>query len=208
MLQEVPFLPSLLLFAAALAGLCLSAAILTATVRRRWSDAARRARLLLTLAVAYLAAVMVISLFSSPRLLHPGDLQCFDDWCVTVRGTESELPIGSDHLVAVRFEVVSQAKRVTQAALGATAWLLDAEGRKYRFSGNWQKAWDQQHGNQHPLSDRLGPGESFQSVQLFEGPGAAARPLTVVIDHGGWPDYFIIGNSRSLLHPRTRFVLP
>jgi len=113
-----------------------------------------------------------------------GDMQCFDDWCITVADAQRDAT-GQRYDVSLRLS--SRAKRVPQGEEGAVVYVTDSEGRRY-----------------NPLPDaaavrfdyQLQPGESVVTRRSFQVP-ADARELGLIYAHeGGFPiSWLIIGEG-------------
>jgi hypothetical protein len=88
----------------------------------------------------------------------------------------------------------------------ATVHLVDSQGRAYDPSSVGQKAHEVQNGAARPLGDLLSPGSSFTTVRVFDLP-LEAKEVGLVVVHGSWPGWFIIGDSQSLLHKRITIKL-
>ena len=63
-------------------------------------------------AAAYLAIVLIVSLFTKPRLLQVGEDACFDDWCVAVDHVEQTGSGAAPRTYLVTFRLSSRARRV------------------------------------------------------------------------------------------------
>jgi len=64
-------------------------------------------------AIAYLAIVVLVALFSPQRVLNVGDPWCFDDWCLTVESV-SQTPAPPWVAYHVSLRIFSRARRVAQ----------------------------------------------------------------------------------------------
>ncbi len=160
------------------------------TARNEWPRA-RRAWLGLGAVVAvYMSIVVAASLATPRKRLRMGEDQCFDDWCLgVVRALRAS---GGRYIVTLR--VSSRAKRVRQREWDAGVRLVDGQGRRYEVSAAESGA--------RPLSDEVGPGESFETTRAFDVPGEP-KGLALAVTHGAWPGLFIIGGEGSLLHRDT-----
>jgi hypothetical protein len=166
----------------------------------------RRAQALMTLrklgicAIAYLAIVVVVALFSPQRVLNVGDRWCFDDWCLSVENvTRTPAPPLVSYNVSLR--IFSQARRVSQRAKGAWIYVIDQRGNRYAPQPDPSAA---------PLDVLLQPGESIATSRLFKLP-ADAGGLGLITGHGGpgcFPGCFIIGDNASFFHKRAFVRLP
>jgi hypothetical protein len=177
------------------AGCLLAAAILA--LRGRASRALRLLGAWATGAAIYLIALLAVSFASPQRVLRPGDLRCWDDWCLTVESVQRTADHGSARYdVALR--ISSRARRVDQRAPDASVYLTDDLGRRY-----------------DPLPDRsaipfdtlLHAGESIATSRAFSVP-EDAREVGLIANHGTGPGNFIIGDEASFFHKRTIVKFP
>lgn len=170
-------------------------------VRGRRDTAIWIAARVAVLTTAYLAVVITVGLASPRRIIPAGQDLCADDWCIAVvKAVRWPAPDAAKLAVTVR--VWSRARRVAQSATDARVYVLDSDGRTYEVSDTAQQAYDAAHGPSTPLSIRLLPGESILTTRVFEVPRNAHSPALVLV-HGGFPGWFIIGDSNSLFHKRT-----
>jgi hypothetical protein len=74
--------------------------------------------------------VVVTSLLSPRRVVTLGEVQCSDDWCISVT---SIMPVttADDTVIEVVFRLSSRARRVPQRERFVVAYVLDGEGRRY-----------------------------------------------------------------------------
>ena len=163
----------------------------------------------------YMAIVVTVSMLSPRKEFRIGQDQCFDDWCLSVEKAEFASAVGRGSarrstpgaFCIATLRVSSRALGRAQAAPDAAVHLIDDRSRIYYPSPEGQQAWEMSFGSATPLGSRLEPGGSFQSVRVFELP-AGAGDLGLVVEHGGWPERFNIGDSNSLLHKKTVILLP
>ena len=151
------------------------------------------------LVAAYLATVAVVALASPRRVIPLGQEQCADDWCIAV---VKAVRWPSQDSLAITVRVSSHARRVEQSAPDATVYVLDSQGRSYEVSAAGQRQYEAVNGTQPALSVRLHPAEAITTTRVFDVPAAAPEPALVLV-HGGWPGFFVIGDSNSILHKRT-----
>ena len=175
-------------------------------IRRNLRGAARTTGRLAIAVAAYFLILIVVSLVSPGRVLAMRERRCFDDWCIQVTGVEQAPEIGDVHAAGrfymVRFEVLSDAKRVTQRALDVHVWLLDDAGHRFGVSATGQGAFERTRGPAKPFDMELHPGEAFETTRVFDVP-ASIRGASILIEHGTWPGRLIIGASQSFLHAPT-----
>jgi hypothetical protein len=182
----------LLLIAVVLASTTGILTALVQAVRGKFRDAGR---ILLSLACGlaiYVATICIVSLSSKQQIRNLGDPDCSDDWCVTPEEAHFQ---GPD--VTIEFKVWSRAKRVTQREYGVNPYLLDASGRRFDFTEISGPSFDQS----------VAAGESFTTERRYR-IDREGGTLDLHLRGGGWgPGNFVIGDSASLLHPRTIYRL-
>jgi hypothetical protein len=180
----------------ALAFLASAGCLLTAVVlalRGRGTRALGILRIWAIGAAIYMTALVSVSFAQPRRVLHLGDLRCFDDWCITV---ENVLRSGARYDVALR--VSSRALRVSQRAPDAAVYLTDDRGRRYDPLPDASAV---------PLSVLLQPGESIPASRSFTVP-EDARQVGLIVNHGTGPGSLVIGDEASLFHKRTIVRFP
>jgi hypothetical protein len=136
-------------------------------------------------ATAYLGVVVIVSLFTRPRLLAYGEDQCFDDWCIAVERVE-RMQSAAARTYAVTFRLSSRARRVSQRERNVVAYLRDADGRRY----------DPDSADGEPFAVLLEPGQSVRTMRFYDLPPGAEPPRLVIAHEGGFPiGWFIIGEG-------------
>ncbi len=166
---------------AAIAGICGRSARLL-RILRTWGIAA----------LIYCACALSLSFFAPQRIIPPGDPWCFDDWCLTVEGVKSAAAEGAVSY-RVDLRISSQARRISQRALGAWIYLIDEAGHRYAPDSDPSAI---------PLDVRLGPGESVATSRTFRVPAGVAH-LGLITGHGGpycLMDALIIGSGGCLFN--------
>jgi len=156
---------------------------------------ARFLRILRTWGIAaliYFTCAVSVAYFAPQRVIAIGDPWCFDDWCLTVEGVKSTAVEGA---VSYRADLrlASQARRVSQRALGAWIYLIDDAGHRYAPDSDPSAV---------PLDLRLGPGESVTTSRTFSVPAGVAH-LGLITGHGGpycRMSVLIIGSGGCLFH--------
>lgn len=148
-------------------------------------DSSRRIFVSLILAFAmYMAVVIGVSLILPRRVIAIGELQCFDDWCITVEKFE-DTPKGNTLDYVVRFNLSSRAKRVSQRENDLVVYLTDARGGRFDPDPN---------PHDPPFNVLLGPGESVETTRSFHVPSNGGPVSVAITHHGGFPiGWFIIG---------------
>jgi hypothetical protein len=140
-------------------------------------------RRLLFGAAGYLALVYAATALTPPTVLHPGDPECDDDWCIAVDGvTRTPQPSAMRYQIALR--IFSRARRVAQReALATDVYLVDSQWRRYDPIPDPSDI---------PLNTLLQAGESKMTRRLFDVP-PDARDLSLMVGRSGWPVCLIIG---------------
>jgi hypothetical protein len=145
----------------------------------------------------YFTALIAVSFASPQRVLHLGDVRCFDDWCISVEHVDRTVENGNARYdVALR--IASHALRVSQRALDATVYLTDDTGRRYDPAPD---------SHQIPLGVLLHPGESLPTSRAFTLP-EDAHQVGLIANHGAGPASFVIGDEASFFHKRTIVKFP
>jgi len=196
---------------ATVVGLLLGACCLA---RRRWRPARR---ILLALSVfpgSYAAVLVTVSLVSPQQVLGPHQGRCFDDWCLSVQRVARQHTVGRwPHVATARgrfylvtVEVSSRAQRISQRAVDAQVYLLDASGQHYDPVPDAQQALDATGSGGQPLDTELPPESSFTRTVVFDMP-MEGRPSGLVVVHGLFPAVLVIGDPQSFLHKPTLLAL-
>ncbi len=143
-------------------------------------------------AFLYCACGLAVAFFAPQRVIAIGDPWCFDDWCLTVQGVKSA-PVDGAVSYRADLRISSEARRISQRALGAWIYLIDDAGRRYAPAPDPSVL---------PLDARLGPGESVTTSRTFKVPAGVAH-LGLITGHGGpycgW-GVLIIGSGGCLLN--------
>lgn len=169
-------------------------AALVIAIRGRSARAIAILRRFAMCAAVYIAIVAIVGLVKPQRVLNVGDPWCFDDWCLSVEHVSSTPePPQVEYEVSLR--IFSRARRVSQRALGAWIYLVDAQGNRYAPLPD---------PNAVPLDIRLAAGESVDTFRRFLVP-AGAGELGLITGHGGAGEIgkLIIADDSSLLHRHT-----
>lgn len=164
-----------------------------AVLRRRRARAIAIVRGLGIFVVLYVGVVILVSLVSPRRVLHVGDDQCWDDWCLAVTNVHRQ-PAEDAQTYEVTLRICSRAGRRAQRALDARVYLMDDRGRRYDPEPDPTAV---------PLDTLLQPHEAVSVTRVFRVPADARDPVLVATHGEGFPGLFIIGDDASLLHKRT-----
>ena len=157
-----------------------------AAVRGQGGRAVRILRRLASCAGVYLAVVLIVALATPQKVYRIGDMQCFDDWCLTVTGA-TPTPAGASVSWTVTLRVSSRARRVSQSERGAAIYLTDRRRRRFDPVPGASRG---------ALDVRVGPGESAEVAQTFMLPADAADVGVIFTHTTGFPiGQFIIGEN-------------
>ena len=179
-------------------------------LRRQWMRARQVLLVLGSFLVLYAAVLLSVSLLSPQRVLAMHQNRCFDDWCLSVERVEQQPTVGAVPAVItahgtfylVIMRISSQARSITQRALDAQVYLLDARGQRYDPSPMGQQILDATGQGGQPLNSELAPGSSFTRTMVFDLPKGSSH-LALVVTHGLFPDVLVIGSEQSFLHKPT-----
>jgi hypothetical protein len=170
--------------------------LITAAVTALFGGRARAVRILRRFgicAIGYIGIVAVVGLLAPRWVIEAGEPWCFDDWCLSVAGV-SQTPAPPLVAYHVSLRIFSQARRVSQRALGAWIYVVDQHGNRYAPDPDPSAV---------SLEVMLGPGESVSTSRTFRVP-AGAGELGLVTGHGPCCiTTFIIADPSSLFHKRT-----
>lgn len=173
--------------------LCFLATVVTLVVATVSAIRGHRARAVASLkklgicAAVYAAALLAVGAGSQRKIYRVGDMQCFDDWCITVTGVARAAP----STVEVAMRLSSRAKRRPMGEKGTIAYLVDAQGRRYDpIPGSVTV----------PFDTKLQPGESVTATRQFDVP-ADARDLGFVYTHVGASLSPVIGENEFFQGP-------
>jgi len=164
-----------------------------AAIRKRRARAVALLRNFGIFVAVYFGIVILVSVLSPRRVLHVGDDQCSDDWCIAVADVQRE-PSDAGVTYVVIFRVSSRARGRPQREGGVQVYVMDDRGRCYDPVPDTAAS---------PFDVLLQPRESVQIRRAFELPADAQAPVLVVSHGGGFPGCCIIGDSESLFHKRT-----
>ena len=138
-------------------------------------------------AAIYAAALLTVGAASQRKVYRVGEMQCFDDWCITVNGVARTAP----RTVEVALQLSSRAKQRPMGEKGTVAYLVDGQGRRY----------DPIPGSATvPFDTKLQPGESVIATRRFDVPGDA-QDLGFVYAHVGASFSPVIGENEFFHGP-------
>lgn len=148
---------------------------------------------------AYFVVLVAVSAFSPQRVLHPGDDQCSDDWCIAVQAVRGD-STSTGRAYAVTFRLSSRARRVSQRERFVAAYLRGSDGRRYDALADASAV---------PFDTLLQPGQAIAATRRFVVPLDATATGVVIAREGGgrFPGCCIIGDEGSLFHRRTIVTL-
>lgn len=157
----------------------------------------------------YFVLLAATDVMAQPLIVAPGQDRCFDEMCFAVTGAQTFLSpsaaSGDRQLFAVTVRVTSHSRGRTQSEGGIRARLYD-HGQYFAISTEAQRDYEQEHGKSPMLTQRLAPGESIESVLVFDVPRSIVHP-SLTLDHGFTPGYFVIGES-PFFHGPDLLTLP
>jgi len=177
--------------------------ILILAIRGRRGLAMRMLTALGTGWAIYLSIVVVEAATMAARpqpTISMGQDRCFDEMCFSVVNVQVVSQLGSasqpmkaeGRFYVITVRVSSHSRGRTQSEGGLRALLWDS-GKYYEVSSRGQRAWEAANSEAARLTARLRPGESIQSVQVFDLPKEAPTP-GLTLSHGFTPGYFVIGS--------------
>lgn len=183
-------------------------------LRRQWTRVRRTLLALGSFLVIYAIVLVSVALLSPQHVYAMHQNRCFDDWCISAEQVTQQATMGASstavsahgmyYVVTVR--VSSKARGITQRALDARLYLLDAQGQRYDPDPTAQRALDAAGQSGQPLNSSLTPGSSFTHTVAFDLPKNSSQ-LALGVTHGLFPGVIIIGDEQSFLHKPTTFKL-
>ncbi len=201
-------------------------ALLVSLLTRRWRAARDIALGLSLLLLAYAGVLLGDSLVSHDTVLGEGELKYFCETdcheaysVVDVRTAKS---IGSPpHQANARglFYVATIRIWFDPHTIGPhrghgplhpnshEAWVVDDSGRSFAVSPEAQQAYENGEGPALPLTRPIRPGESYETVRVFDLPGDVQNPR-LFITNPDWITRFMIGHENSFFHGKAYFALP
>ncbi len=201
----------LLLIGLFLASLTALICVLVLAVRGRRRSATQTLRALAATWAIYLLTVVAVAgatALQPQRIIPMGQELCFDEMCFSVIDAQAVTQLGpaSDPVKAhgqfqvITVRVSSRSRGRTQSEGGLYALLWNS-GKYFNVSPDGQRAWQASNGETAKLAARLRPGESVDSVQIFDLPRESSG-TGLVLSHGFTPGYFVIGEC-PLFHKPT-----
>jgi hypothetical protein len=175
--------------------------ILVMLFRRRRKRALRWAQVLGVSWLLYVGIVALVAASTPQRIFKPGEELCFDEMCFSIVDVHRSNELGPVHqvtkaqgifyVVSVRVHSRSRGRPQRENGIRARLW---ANGKYYDSSERGEQAYISSYGPTAKLTERLIPGQSIESVQVFDVPRGISG-LGLVIDHGLTPGYLVIGES-------------
>lgn len=156
----------------------------------------------------YLLILVAVAATRPQRTILAGQELCFDEMCFSVRNVQVVPQLGpasqpvkaAGRFYVITIGVSSHSRGRAQSERGLRAMLWDSRNY-YEVSPGGQRAWESVNGKMAELTARLQPGESVESVQVFDLPKEASAP-GLALSHGFTPGYFVIGEC-PLFHKPT-----
>lgn len=148
----------------------------------------------------YLVVLAATDLAAQQLVIPAGKDRCFDEMCFAVVDLQILPAPRPDHRVyVVTLRATSHSLGRTQAEGGLRARIY-ADKKYFNVSEPLQNDYELKHGRTAELTRRLAPGESVNSVLVFDVPEHATKP-GLTLDHGFTPGYFVIGESPFFHEP-------
>jgi hypothetical protein len=139
--------------------------------------AARRARWAsFGIVIAYLAAILLVSLFAPRLIVNIGDGYCYDTWCIGVQRVNTTFD-GQNILYTAEVRIFSDANRVPTSRAKDFLYARDERGRRFPLV---------QDSSLLPVDVTLDPGQSVQTSLTFLAP-ANARNLYLTSKYAVMP---------------------
>jgi hypothetical protein len=194
---------TLLFFVFIILLLVLAAGILINATRRR--PAARKARLLAGVVIAYAATWSIFYLSSSEKPVPFNTDICFDDWCATVTGfdTAEALGTGPDEIrpkgifIILHVRMSNHARGIAQTPSEPRIHIVDGQGHFWGFSADGQKALASAEGKQKDIGERLELHESLDTKLVFDIPRHELG-LKALIEEGPFITKFLLPEDREV----------
>ena len=157
----------------------------------------------------YLVLLGISDLMVHPLVVSPGQDHCFDEMCFAlVNARTLSLPKETTtgrRLYVLTIRVTSHSRGRAQSEGGIRARLYD-HGQYFVTSTHAQAKYESEHGKSPLLTQRLAPGESSDSVLVFDVPQTVTHP-GLTLDHGFTLGYFVFAES-PFFHEPDIFTLP
>lgn len=133
--------------------------------------------------VVYVGIVYAATALSKQTVLHPGDPDCSDDWCLAVDSAQRTAS-GDTAEYDVKLRIFSRALRVAQREMVAKdVYLVDTDWRRYDPAPTTGEI---------PLNTLLQAGESVTTHRFFHLP-AGVHGLGLMVERASLPVCVIIG---------------
>jgi hypothetical protein len=156
--------------------------------------AAKRARQASVGIIAvYLAAIMLISLFTPRTIVNIGDGYCYDTWCIGVQSVYAA-PEGQNIQYTADVRIFSDANRVPTSREKDFLYARDERGRRFHLV---------QDSSVIPADVSVDPGQSVKTSLTFLAP-ADARHLYLASEHPNMPWVSLVfASDIAPFHRRT-----
>ena len=207
-IQAVNDLGNLIFALVFLTTLCLTLALLYRKLRGRGIRGIAGA-IFVCLSV-YAILLLGVSFRSETRNLALGTDKCFDDWCATVTGAQSQpqlsAPAGMKPL-AVMIRVSNRARRATFRPSQPRVMLVLANGETLVPSADALQKFEAQAGPQEDLGKRLIAGASFQTALVFEVPAGVREASVVLLEGPTLVTSVLVGDENSVFHKKMVYPI-
>jgi hypothetical protein len=147
-------------------------------------------RMLMMLALGYVALWGVFFAFRNDRVTPLGVDSCFDDWCAMVTGADYPATLGrpsnpvfpEGQFVVLYVRLSNPAQAAQRKETQPRVFLRDEAGHEYAYSLRGQRALEEGSGPQAAFVNQPGLQQSFETELVFDVPAGAKR-LSVRIDN-------------------------
>ena len=143
--------------------------------------------------IAYLAAILLVSLFTPRLIVNIGDGYCYDTWCIGVQRVNATLE-GQNILYTAEVRIFSDANRVPTSRGKDFLYARDEHGRRFPLVRDSSLI---------PADVTLNPGQSVRTSLNFLAP-ANARNLYLTSEYAVMPWVALyFGSDIAPFHRRT-----
>lgn len=113
-----------------------------------------------------------------------GEDICFDDWCATITSFTKSNSIGNQkangQFISLSVRMTNKARGIAQKPSEPRINLIDGNGNTWGFSKIGQKSFENLHGKQIPIDQRLELHESLQTNIVFDIPKDAEEVEAII----------------------------
>ena len=142
----------------------------------RFHAAKRARRASLGIVIFYLAAILLVSLFTPRLIVNIGDGYCYDTWCIDVQRVNTTLR-GQNILYTAEVRIFSDANSMPTSRAKDFLYARDEHGRRFSLV---------QDSSSIPADVTVNPGESVRTSLAFLAP-ANTRDVYLTSEHPVMP---------------------